>query len=152
VYRADIVERVRVCADKCAGCDGHVDERELDKIERAIGIQYPLLWRSVADMLLQIGPLLFSEELEYVETGEPSSRNLKEIRGYFLENSEYSDSAFVVAGAPGGDSLCLATKSPLMPNDCPVFYLNHETLEATYRWDSIADFLEDMLSYHEALP
>jgi hypothetical protein len=66
---------------------------------------------------------------------------------YYREmGAELPDSLLVVVRTEIGDSLWLDTARQTTKGDCPVMLISHETTEVEREWNSVAEFLEELLT------
>ncbi len=130
--------------NRAVGDRSEIDLDEYRAAEQELGVRIPQTWKKVVP-LLGSGFMLDGEGHELGTYG----RFVQDVRDQMQVLKEQASDAgpglVYFASSSCGDAFFFDTASPLMPSDCPVLKLNHETMNFEGFWPTIAAFVEETL-------
>jgi hypothetical protein len=126
-------------------------QKAIDEAAHALGMAIPTAWQKVLSISnggqIDDCPLAEGYACRITPTQKLAKECRAELAFYREIGAELPDSLVEVMTTEFGDSIWLDTSRPCGSGDCRVVLMSHETAEEHREWSSIAEFLEEMLTF-----
>jgi hypothetical protein len=124
--------------------------KAIEEAARPLGREIPAAWQQVLRICnggrIDKSPLAAGCACILTPVKDLAEWRRTETDYYRTIGAELPDSMLFIIHTEIGDSIWLDTAQPKRGGDCRVVLMSHETGEEEREWDSVADFLEELLT------